>query len=236
MASWTQWTWIWANSRRWWRPGKPGMLQSTGLRRIRHDLTTEQQQQLAGFMVLRRSNEPSAWAEPWEAAKPELAQGLCIISVCEKVRKIRIWQKPAAPRKHLAFRYYGSSLRSQELSLDVGDPLWVSLTPSFLEGWAGDELKWQPAQTHLWRTGPRGRPGHLGGRQQPLPAGEFGEEAYSSCCPFRQAHLDSLSVSDRWGPQGLRRRKPDFWTGSSVGRHRLAQVGLASSRVIQVHV
>ena len=45
MASPTQWTWIWASSRRWWRTGKPGMLQSMGLRRIRHNLATEQQQQ-----------------------------------------------------------------------------------------------------------------------------------------------------------------------------------------------
>ena len=30
MASLTQWTWVWANSGRWWRTRKPGMLQSTG--------------------------------------------------------------------------------------------------------------------------------------------------------------------------------------------------------------
>ena len=30
MASLTQWTWVWASSRRWWRTGKPGMLQSMG--------------------------------------------------------------------------------------------------------------------------------------------------------------------------------------------------------------
>ena len=28
MASPTQWTWVWATSRMWWRTGKPGMLQS----------------------------------------------------------------------------------------------------------------------------------------------------------------------------------------------------------------
>ena len=28
MASPTQWTWVWANFGRWWRTGKPGMLQS----------------------------------------------------------------------------------------------------------------------------------------------------------------------------------------------------------------
>ena len=31
MASPTQWTWTWANSRRQWKTGKPGMLQSTRL-------------------------------------------------------------------------------------------------------------------------------------------------------------------------------------------------------------
>ena len=31
MASSTQWTWVWANSRRWWRTGNPGMQQSMGL-------------------------------------------------------------------------------------------------------------------------------------------------------------------------------------------------------------
>ena len=44
MASLTRWTWIWANSGRWWRTGKPGMLQSMGLQRVRHDWVTEQQQ------------------------------------------------------------------------------------------------------------------------------------------------------------------------------------------------
>ena len=31
MASSTQWTWVWANSSRWWRTGKPGVLQCMGL-------------------------------------------------------------------------------------------------------------------------------------------------------------------------------------------------------------
>ena len=30
MASPTQWTWVWASSGRWWRAGKPGVLQSMG--------------------------------------------------------------------------------------------------------------------------------------------------------------------------------------------------------------
>ena len=40
---WLKWTWIWASSGRWWRTGKPGMLQSMGLHRVRHNWETEQQ-------------------------------------------------------------------------------------------------------------------------------------------------------------------------------------------------
>ena len=43
MASLTQWTWVWASSGRWWRTGKPGMLQSMGSQRVRHSWATEQQ-------------------------------------------------------------------------------------------------------------------------------------------------------------------------------------------------
>ena len=40
MASPTQWTWVWANSRRLQMTGKPGVLQSTELQRVGHDWTT----------------------------------------------------------------------------------------------------------------------------------------------------------------------------------------------------
>ena len=41
MASPTQWTWVWVNSgSRWWT-GRPGVLQSMGLQRVRHDWVTE---------------------------------------------------------------------------------------------------------------------------------------------------------------------------------------------------
>ena len=34
VRSLTQWTWIWANSRRWWRTGKPGMLRPWGRKEL----------------------------------------------------------------------------------------------------------------------------------------------------------------------------------------------------------
>ena len=41
MASLTRWTWAWASSRSWWWTGKPGVLQSTGSQRVRHNWATE---------------------------------------------------------------------------------------------------------------------------------------------------------------------------------------------------
>ena len=41
MASLTGWTWVCTSSRSWWWTGKPGVLQSTGLQRVGHNLTTE---------------------------------------------------------------------------------------------------------------------------------------------------------------------------------------------------
>ena len=41
MASLTQWTWIWASSGSWLWTGRPGVLQSMGLQRVRYDWVTE---------------------------------------------------------------------------------------------------------------------------------------------------------------------------------------------------
>ena len=41
MASLTQWTWVWAGSRRYWWTGRPGGLQSMGSLRVGHNWATE---------------------------------------------------------------------------------------------------------------------------------------------------------------------------------------------------
>ena len=41
MASPTQWTWVWVNSRSWWWTGRPGVLQFMWSQRVRHDWATE---------------------------------------------------------------------------------------------------------------------------------------------------------------------------------------------------
>ena len=39
-------TWTWANFGKWWGTGRPGVPQSMGLQKVRHDWATEQQQQI----------------------------------------------------------------------------------------------------------------------------------------------------------------------------------------------
>ena len=41
MASRTQWTWVWVNSGNWWWTGRPGVLQSMGSQKVRHNWVTE---------------------------------------------------------------------------------------------------------------------------------------------------------------------------------------------------
>ena len=41
MASPTGWTWVWESSRSWRWTGRPGLLQSMGSQRVRHDWATE---------------------------------------------------------------------------------------------------------------------------------------------------------------------------------------------------
>ena len=50
MASPTQWTWVWASSRRRWT-GKPAVLQSMGSQRVGHNRTTNPEQ----ILILERS-------------------------------------------------------------------------------------------------------------------------------------------------------------------------------------
>ena len=41
MASPSQWTWVWVCSGSWWWTGRPVMMRSMGLQRVRHDWATE---------------------------------------------------------------------------------------------------------------------------------------------------------------------------------------------------
>ena len=52
VASLTQGTWVWANSRRWWRTEKSDVLKSMGSQTVGHDWVTEQQQRSKSLDLL----------------------------------------------------------------------------------------------------------------------------------------------------------------------------------------
>ena len=89
IASPIQRTWTWANSRRWWGTGRPGVLKSSGSQRVRHDLATEQflSSIVSRYLqsCLASLNSPlssiqtqlgSTWAPP-----PGTDSGCCLLTV-----------------------------------------------------------------------------------------------------------------------------------------------------------
>ena len=69
MTSSTQWTWTWVNSQSWWWKGKPGILKSMGMQRVRHFLATELNWLLLKVKLLRfwppDGKELTHWKRPW---------------------------------------------------------------------------------------------------------------------------------------------------------------------------
>ena len=52
MASLTQWTWVWVNSKSWWWTGRPDVLKPMGLPRVGHDWVTELNWTLQKWMLM----------------------------------------------------------------------------------------------------------------------------------------------------------------------------------------
>ena len=87
MASLTQWTWDWANSRRQWKIGMPGMLHSMGWQRVGHDLATQQLQQFLShsgvIMVLKMIYQfHKVWLNWWVLLKNCFLEGMKSGCVC----------------------------------------------------------------------------------------------------------------------------------------------------------
>ena len=115
----------WVNSERWWRTGKPGVLQSMGLQRVWHGWVTEQQHKRSPCPHLVYFIKTS----PLEKKKkrPPLTQITAKIeSVVRISRKIlRMWKGIFHPQclrlagepcqwtwQHIAFSTFGSILKS----------------------------------------------------------------------------------------------------------------------------
>ena len=65
MASLTQWTWVWVNSRSWWWTGRSVMLWFMGLQRVRHDWETELTELTDRAFHLWLHRLQSIWFQCW---------------------------------------------------------------------------------------------------------------------------------------------------------------------------
>ena len=64
-TSLTQWTWLWESSRRWWRTGKPDMLQPMGSQRVGHNWATQYQSQFSHSLM-----SDSLWSQGLKHTRP----------------------------------------------------------------------------------------------------------------------------------------------------------------------
>ena len=87
MASPTGWTWVRASSRNWWWTGKPGMLQSMGWQRVRHNCAIELNwfQLFPHLLMIMNYVAVTIWnsVQLWNNAKNEkiLCMPICFISL-----------------------------------------------------------------------------------------------------------------------------------------------------------
>ena len=72
MASLTWRTWVWVSSRSWWWTGRPDVLQSMGLQRVRHDWATELSRILSVFCF---------FFSPKQQTAPTTRPGLLVCSM-----------------------------------------------------------------------------------------------------------------------------------------------------------
>ena len=75
MASPTWWTWVWANSRRWWRTGKPGVLQSVGSQSRTQLSNWTEKSDWSALLPILPSHDDYTWTEEVKIYSLPLDQG-----------------------------------------------------------------------------------------------------------------------------------------------------------------
>ena len=130
MASLTQQTWAWANSGREWRTGKPGMLQSMGSQRVRHDWANEPQQHWETMTLnLIPLHEHRVETAPAWHKEPAILQSLLLT--------IPIIQISTSRLKELCSR-------TQLRKLPFPCVRWLAAMPKCLPpGFLGSPLEWR---------------------------------------------------------------------------------------------
>ena len=153
-TSLTQGTWVWANSRRWWRTGKPGVLQSMGLQRVGLDLVTEQQQRTRGssavavlpsiFTLSLSHMTPSQW--PGDHLKWPVSSLFCL-----KGSQDGFWASEGLISHQMASQWpKPNAPLCQELSSpQLSKPVWEGNVNS-LGRWPSGRVLWSFRKSSLW--------------------------------------------------------------------------------------
>ena len=115
MASLTQWICVWASSGRWWRTGKPGMLQTMGSQRVGHDWATEQKNRHIYSGIQKYENEgktvfPQIREEGvnWTSVRQQNLHWVSYLQSC----KMATWKQKLIQQKDMYFRFPVTSGKS----------------------------------------------------------------------------------------------------------------------------
>jgi len=100
VASLIQQSWVWASSRRWWRTGRPGMLQSMVSQRS--DWTTEQQLLGPNYLLNGTGTPWALWTvKVWETQSYEFALEISVLGIICFILQYACGSMPAAAAKSL---------------------------------------------------------------------------------------------------------------------------------------
>ena len=122
----SQWTWVWASSGNWWWTGKPGVLQSMGFQRVRHDRETEQNRWVIKIFL--------SFLYFLDELKPSLADSKESVRKCVLCLVYQVWSRHTFPWAN--YTSFNQNLaRVLKLSLSI----W---TTNFREDWQKQYKNW----------------------------------------------------------------------------------------------
>jgi len=198
MASLTQWTWVWVNSRSWWWTGNPGVLQSMGLQRVGHDWVTELNW-IVYLKVARTTGLKSSYQEKNE--------NNVICSNIDEPRDYHTkWSKPDRKKTNIWYCLYGKPKKKIPMNLYTKQKFAHSLALTYTYYYYSEKAMAPHSSTLAWKIPWMEEPGRL----QSMGSHRVGHDWATSLSLFTFMHWRR-----KWQPT------PVFLPGKSHGRRSL---------------